>query len=89
MKSILAIASVAIAFSAPAALAVGPLPEGTSQLNAILQGHGQPGDTAISRSNPDVSFRVLDNGLIERTNARYGTVVYVNPEYEARQLRGR
>jgi hypothetical protein len=89
MKKNLILASLALVLTAPSAMATGPLPDGTSRLNAILQGHGQPGDTATSASNPEVSFRVLENGLIERTNARYGTVAYVNPESEARQLRGR
>lgn len=90
MKRTFAFASLALVLTAPSAMATGPLPEETSRLNAILQGHGRPGDTAFSTSSPEVSFRVLESGLILRTNTRFGTVVYVNPEYEAQmQLRGR
>ncbi|WP_439604237.1 hypothetical protein [Shinella sp.] len=79
----LLIAPLALLSMASAAMATAPLPEGGSKLNAIVQGHGQPGDIAVSTSNPEVSFRVLDNGLVERTNSRFGTVSYVNPEHEA------
>jgi hypothetical protein len=79
----LLIASLALVSLASAAMATAPLPEGGSKANAILQGHGRPGDTAVSTSNPEVSFRVLNNGLVERTNARFGTVSYVDPKHDA------
>lgn len=88
MKKKLVISALALVLTAPSAMAIGPLPDGTSRLNAILQGHGQPGDTAVSRSNPEISFRVLESGLIERKNNRYGTVVYVDPKAEARERFG-
>jgi hypothetical protein len=54
----------------------------SSVLGSIVQGHGKPGDTARSLSDPDVTFRVLDNGKVERTNERLGTVSITNPKTE-------
>lgn len=61
-----------------------------SLLGSIVQGHGKPGDTARSQSDPDVTFRVLESGKIERTNERLGTVSISNPQAEwNRTSRGR
>ncbi|MEX4010019.1 hypothetical protein [Neoaquamicrobium sediminum] len=88
MKKQLIFVSLALISMSSTALAIEPLAEGTSRLNAILQGHGQPGETATSRSNPEISFRVLANGLVERTNERYGTVSIMNPKQQVRERLG-
>jgi len=56
-------------------------PTYTSILDKILQGHGVPGDSAVSASNPDITFRVLSNGTIEKRNARYNRVEIVKPTW--------
>ena len=61
------------------------LNETASPVSKITQGHGAPGDTASSSSDPDVSFRVLDNGKVERTNSRYGIVSIVDPMADYRK----
>lgn len=43
------------------------------QIEAIIHGKGKPGDTVVSASDPSISYTVLDNGLIKRSNARFGT----------------
>ncbi len=43
------------------------------RIEAIIHGEGKPGDVVVSTSDPAVSYRVLENGLIKRTNDRYGT----------------
>ena len=40
------------------------LSETASPIAKITQGHGNPGESASSASDPDVSFRVLDNGKV-------------------------
>lgn len=52
-----------------------------SALDKILQGHGQPGETATSSANPDISYRVTENGTIEKVNARFDTVEVVKPRW--------
>ncbi|CAD0216676.1 hypothetical protein AGRHK599_LOCUS4939 [Rhizobium rhizogenes] len=89
MKTTLTIVSFVLFSGTSAVMAFEPLPEGTSKLNAIVRGHGELGDTVISTSNPDVSFRLLENGVVERTNSRYNTVTYSRPEEEARRFRNR
>lgn len=88
MKKQFIFASFALISMSSTVLAIEPISERTSRLNAILQGHGQPGETVTSRSNPEISFRVLVNGLVERTNARYGTVSIVNPKQKVRERLG-
>ncbi|MCQ4633387.1 hypothetical protein GB927_025330 [Shinella sp. CPCC 100929] len=56
------------------------LSETASPIAKITQGHGNPGESASSTSDPDVSFRVLDNGKVERTNSRYGSVSIIDPQ---------
>lgn len=51
-------------------------------LGDIVQGHGKPGDTARSVSDPTVTFRVLESGKVERTNERFGTISITNPKAE-------
>ncbi len=43
------------------------------KIEALIHGEGKPGDVVVSTSDPAVSYRVLDNGLIKRTDERYGT----------------
>ncbi len=78
MKQI-AVAAVALLSVASGALANTILSETASPIAKITQGHAAPGDTASSVSDPNVSFRVLDNGKVERTNSRYGSVTILDP----------
>lgn len=55
------------------------LGEAASPIAKITDGHGNAGDAATSVSDPNVSFRVLDNGWVERTNNRYGTTTITDP----------
>ncbi|BCH22116.1 hypothetical protein MesoLjLc_18590 [Mesorhizobium sp. L-8-10] len=43
------------------------------RIEAIIHGEGRPGDVVVSASDPAVSYRVLENGLIKRSNDRFGT----------------
>lgn len=56
-----------------------------SQIVKITAGHGMPGDTATSKSNPEISVRVLENGWVERTNKHFGTSAIFNPASDARR----
>ncbi|MGE8106482.1 hypothetical protein ACQKP1_22585 [Allorhizobium sp. NPDC080224] len=58
------------------------LSENASPITQITQGHGSPGDSATSQSDPNVTFRVLDNGWVERTNSRYGSRSIIDPRAE-------
>ncbi|CDZ71986.1 Hypothetical protein NGAL_HAMBI2610_36020 [Neorhizobium galegae bv. orientalis] len=87
MKSKLIIISVALAAVASPALANGPLASGASQVDAIFQGHANPGDAAVATSDRAVTFRVLDNGAVKRTNKRFGTVSVTDPRAEFRKSR--
>lgn len=78
MKPI-AVTVVTLLSVAPGAFANTILSETASPIAKITQGHGNPGDAASSVSDPDVSFRVLDNGKVERTNSRYGSVSIIDP----------
>lgn len=71
------------------AFATGLLSENATPIARITQGHGEPGETATAASDPDVTFRVLDNGKVERTNRRYGTVSYIDPVIEYRRSIGK
>lgn len=43
------------------------------RIEAIIHGKGRPGDVVVSASDPAVSYRVLENGLIKRSDDRFGT----------------
>jgi hypothetical protein len=58
------------------------LSENASPIARITQGHGSPGESATSQSDPNVTFRVLDNGWVERTNSRYGLRSIIDPRAE-------
>jgi hypothetical protein len=47
-------------------------------INKILRGEGRPGDTA-SAKNGEVVYTVLDGGIVELKNLRYGTVQRFSP----------
>ncbi|TWI38825.1 hypothetical protein [Mesorhizobium tianshanense] len=53
----------------------------SSGIDRVLQGHGSAGETAKSASNPDISYRVLDNGEIQKTNSAYDRVEVVSPSW--------
>ncbi|MEA1844772.1 MULTISPECIES: hypothetical protein [Agrobacterium] len=80
----LAIAAFSLIAASSAASATSMLSEAASPIAKITQGHGKPGDTATSVSDPDVTFRVLDSGKVERTNKRFGTAAIVDPLAEFR-----
>ncbi len=42
------------------------------RIEALIHGEGKPGDVVVSTSDPAISYRVLDNGLIKRTDKRFG-----------------
>lgn len=80
--------------SCPSPLVPSPTPhfsETASPIAKITQGHGNPGDAASSATDPDVSFRVLDNGKVERTNSRYGSVSIIDPmaDYQRKNRKAR
>ncbi|ACM40312.1 hypothetical protein GOZ78_23235 [Agrobacterium vitis] len=77
------ISVVAVMAITPTAFAYTKLDKTASPIASIIQGHGTPGDTASSVSNPDVSVRVLASGKVERTNTRYGTVTIIDPRAES------
>ncbi len=86
----IAVSVVALTVLSSTAFATSTLSETASPAASILEGHGNPGDTATSKSDPDVSVRVLENGKVERTNSRYGTVTIVDPKAEyLRRFRSR
>lgn len=74
-------ALIIVAATASSAFANSGANPTSSYLDKILQGHGVNGDTAKSMSNPDVSYRVLPNGNIEKTNKRSGRVETVPPSW--------
>lgn len=88
MKKI-AVSIIALTALTSTAFATTLLSDSASPIAKITQGHGNPGDTVTSTSDPDVTFRVLDNGKVERVNRRYGTVSYIDPEFEYRRTYGR
>lgn len=75
----LTIATFALVAATSTAFANSILSEAASPIAKIVQGHGNTGDAATSASNPETSFRVLDNGMVERTNSRFGTTAIIDP----------
>ncbi|MQU73580.1 hypothetical protein FB009_12029 [Sinorhizobium medicae] len=86
MKFQLAIAFIALAAATSNASANGPISPRASDVDKIVQGHGNPGDTANAKSDA-VTFEVLGNGLVKRTNTKYGTVSVFDPAEELRKSR--
>jgi hypothetical protein len=81
MKNTIGYALIIVVASASAAFANSGSNPTNSDLDRILQGHGSVGDTAKSVSNPHISYRVLPNGNIEKTNDRYSRVEIVKPSW--------
>lgn len=81
----LTIAAFALVAATSTAFANSILSEAASPIAKITRGHGNAGDTATSASNPEVSFQVLDNGMVERTNSRFGTTTIIDPSAELRK----
>lgn len=80
----LTIAAFALIAATSTAFANGILSDTASPIAKIIQDHANAGDTAISASNPEVRFRVLDNGMVERTNSRFDTSMMIDPSAELR-----
>ncbi len=78
MKYLLLVSAIASLLAVQQAAAKNHVParpaQSTAQrIEAVIHGEGKPGDVVVSRSDPAISYRVLDNGLIKRTDKRYGT----------------
>lgn len=56
----------------------GPAPS-EGEIDRVLHGHGSPGDVAAPLSNQDVSYKVLEDGTIQKINRRYNTIEVVKP----------
>lgn len=56
---------------------------GAAAIDAINSGAGRMGDVAYSRSNPDVSYRDMGNGWIDKYNAKYDRHQYSFSGYRA------
>lgn len=89
MRIKLVAAIFVLTLTAPSAFATGPLSDRASNVDRIVQGHGQPGESAVASSDRSVTFEVLPDGRVRRTNATYGTVSISNPVAEALRLRNR
>ncbi|MBA8903338.1 hypothetical protein FHW17_004250 [Phyllobacterium sp. P30BS-XVII] len=50
-------------------------------IERILSVEAKPGDQARSRSNPYISYRVLENGTIEMTNSQTGVRKFFKPQW--------
>ncbi|MFJ1310865.1 hypothetical protein [Agrobacterium pusense] len=81
----LTIAAFALIAATSATFANSILSDAASPITKITRGHGNPGDTATSVSDPNVNFRVLDSGKVERTNSRLGTTSIIDPSEEVRR----
>ncbi|MFS8121729.1 hypothetical protein QD336_04830 [Rhizobium sp. BR 250] len=81
----LTVAAFALIAATSTAFANGILSNTASPIAKITQDHGNAGDTATSVSNPEVRFRVLDNGMVERTNSRFDTSMMIDPSAELRE----
>ena len=89
MKTKFAAAIVVLASTASSAFATGPLSERASNVDRIVQGHGRAGESAVASSDRSVSFEVLADGRVRRTNAKYVTVSFSDPAAEALRVRNR
>lgn len=73
--------SALVLFSAVPALANSASGTYSSQVDKILGGHGQVGETASSASNPDVTYEVGAGGVVYKKNRQYGTVESMRPTW--------
>ncbi len=85
MHKTIGYALIIVATTATAAFANSGSNPTSSGLDRILQGHGSAGEAAGSVSNPDISYRVLANGNLEKTNTRYNRVEIVKPSWSPGQ----
>ncbi len=89
MKTKFVAAIIVLAGTAPSAFATGPLSDKASNADRIVQGHGRTGESTVASSDPSVSFEVLADGRVRRTNTKYGTVTFSDPAAEALRIRNR
>ncbi|KKX29443.1 hypothetical protein [Rhizobium sp. LC145] len=89
MKSKLVITAIVFTVVTSSAFANGSLSPAASQVDKIVQGHGNPGEIATASSDPNVTFEVLGNGKVQRTNKQFGTVTILDPKQEWRRNRDR
>ena len=54
-------ASVSLVYAAP------------SNIQRILNAEAKPGEQARSHGDPHISYRVLENGMVEKIDDQYGT----------------
>ncbi|GAA2872664.1 hypothetical protein WHT83_17060 [Aminobacter sp. P9b] len=81
MKTTLGYALVILAAMSSSSFANSGFTQERSTLDRLLQGHGTPGEAATSVSNPDISYRVREDGKLVKTNSRYGTAEVVRPNW--------
>lgn len=81
MKTTIGLALIVVAAMTSSTFANSGSNPTSSDVDKILQGHASGGDTARSTSNPDVSYRVLANGNIEKTNSRYNRIEVTKPSW--------
>lgn len=75
----IAIAAFAFIAATAAASANGLLSDSATPITKMIENHAKPGDKAVSVSNPEVTYRVLENGMVERKNSRFDTTTYIDP----------
>lgn len=94
MKIRIAIALALMAATASPTFANSGMTPERSTLDRILQGHGKPGETATSVSNPAISYVVREDGKLVKTNTKFGTTEVVQPNWwfgmspREREIRG-
>ncbi len=94
MKIRIAIALALLSASASQSFANSARIPDVSTLARILQGHGEPGESATSVSNPAISYVVREDGKLVKTNTKFGTTEVVLPNWwfgmspREREIRG-
>jgi len=83
MKNIIGYALVIVAAMTSASFANSGSSPSDSAIDRVLHGHGSSGEVVVPASNGDVSYKVLENGTIQKINRRYSTVEMVNPHWPA------
>lgn len=81
MKNIIGYSLVIVAALTSVSFANSGSAPSDSAIDRILHGHGSSGEVAVPASNGDVSYKVLENGTIQKINRRYNTVETVNPHW--------
>ncbi|CAN7212339.1 hypothetical protein LJR231_000633 [Phyllobacterium sp. LjRoot231] len=49
-------------------------------IQRILNAEAKPGEQARSHGDPHISYRVLENGMVEKIDDRYGTQKFFKPK---------